>query len=305
MIYTVTFNPSIDYIVSVKDFKYGKTNRTNTEKILPGGKGINVSTVLKNLGQESTAIGFFAGFTGKAILDMLKSRGIPTEPIFVDRGISRINVKLSSGEETEINGCGPIIEGQEAEQLYQKLSLLQEGDYLVLAGSIPSCLGDNVYRDIMVFLKDKKINIIVDAEKNLLLNVTELKPFLIKPNKQELEDIFGIEIKNKYDAAKYALKLREKGARNVLVSMAGDGAVLASEDGNIFVCDAPYGKVINSVGAGDSMVAGFLYARINGKDFSNSLKIGVCTGSASAFSCDFAEKQDVIALLEKVSIKQL
>lgn len=299
MIYTVTFNPSLDYIVSVKDFRTGIVNRTTDEIIFPGGKGINVSMVLKNLGYDNTAMGFMAGFTGEAICSMLEKKGVTTDFITVEKGVSRINVKLRSDEETEINGQGPEIEAKDIDKLYRKLDLLEDGDTLVLAGSIPDVMPQSIYMDIMKYLEKKNIYIVVDATRDLLVNVLAYSPFLIKPNNHELGEIFGVEIKNKDDVVAYAKKLQEKGARNVLVSMAGDGAVLVTEDGNEFRAEAPKGKVVNSVGAGDSMVAGFIAGFLSTREYMQAFKLGVCTGSASAFSEELATKKEVEELLKQ------
>ena len=299
MIYTVTFNPSLDYIVTVDHFTCGIVNRTKDEIIYPGGKGINVSMVLKNLGYESTALGFRAGFTGAALEQMLDKKGITTDFIQVEKGMTRINVKLRSDEETEINGQGPVMEKEDIEKLYQKLEALQDGDILVLAGSIPDVMPGSIYMDIMKHLENKKLKIVVDATKDLLVNVLQYHPFLIKPNNHELGEIFGVEIKDKDDVVFYAKKLQEMGAENVLVSMAGDGAVLVTVDGSIFKAEAPRGELRNSVGAGDSMVAGFLAGYLEKGDYAEAFKMGVCTGSASAFSEELATKEEVLDLLNK------
>lgn len=299
MIYTVTFNPSLDYIVTVKEFKTGVVNRTVDEIIYPGGKGINVSMVLKNLGYDNTALGFMAGFTGDEICRLLEEKGVKADFIHVKKGVSRINVKLRSNEESEINGMGPAIEEKDIEKLYEKLDLLQDGDVLVLAGSIPSVMPESMYMDIMKHLQNKKLDIAVDATKDLLVNVLPYHPFVIKPNNHELGEIFGVTITEKDDVVKYAKKLQEKGARNVLISMAGDGAVLVTEDGQEFRAEAPKGELKNSVGAGDSMVAGFIAGYLATKDYGEAFKMGVCTGSASAFSEELATKADVQALLDK------
>lgn len=299
MIYTVTFNPSLDYIVDVSEFNTGVVNRTTGEKIFPGGKGINVSMVLKNLGSQSTALGFTAGFTGNEIERLLEEKGVDTDFISVSDGVSRINVKLRSDEETEINGQGPRISEDNINELYSKLDKLDENDVLVLAGSIPDVMPSSMYMDIMKYLSGKNIKIVVDATKNLLTNVLPYGPFLIKPNNHELGEIFGVEIKDKDDVIKYAKKLQEQGARNVLVSMAGDGAVLVTEDAQEFKAEAPKGELKNSVGAGDSMVAGFVYGYLKTNDYKQAFMYGVCTGSASAFSEELATKAEVDALLDK------
>lgn len=299
MIYTVTFNPSLDYIVSVDHFKMGMVNRTSKELMYPGGKGINVSIVLSNLGVKNTAFGFSAGFTGEEIIRKVQEKGIEAEFIKVQEGISRINVKLRSEEESEINGKGPEITEENINKLYEKLDSLKQGDILVLAGSIPDMMPKSIYMDIMDYLKEKNLMVVVDATKELLLNVLPYYPFLIKPNNHELGEIFGVEIKTKDQVIEYAKKLREKGAKNVLVSMAGEGAVLVTEDGQEFRAEAPKGKVINSVGAGDSMVAGFLYGYLKNNDYKEALAYGICTGSASAFSEELAEKKQVEDLIKK------
>lgn len=299
MIYTVTFNPSLDYIVTVNDFMTGIVNRTSKEIIFPGGKGINVSMVLKNLGCENTALGFMAGFTGQEIIRLLEEKGISTDFIHVTEGTSRINVKLRAQKETEINGQGPAIASADIKKLYEKLDGLQDGDILVLAGSIPDTMPESMYMDIMEHLQSKKLNIVVDATRDLLMNVLAYHPFLIKPNNHELGEIFHETITEKDDVVKYAKKLQEKGARNVLVSMAGDGAVLVTEDGQEFRSEAPKGKVVNSVGAGDSMVAGFVYGYLQNHNYADAFRYGLCTGSASAFSEELATKAEVEALIDK------
>lgn len=300
MIYTVTFNPSLDYIVSVDDFKLGLTNRTSSELILPGGKGTNVSTVLKNLGFESTALGFVAGFTGNEIVKRLNDMGIKSDFISIENGISRINLKLKSIDGTEINGAGPDISEEKVNKLMDKLNQLKEGDVLVLAGSIPSSMSVNIYRDIMADLKDRGVMIVVDATKDLLLNVLEYHPFLIKPNNHELGEIFDVKLTTREEVIPYGRKLHEKGARNVLVSMAGEGAVLIAEDGQVFDAPAPKGKLINGVGAGDSMVAGFVAGWIEKQDYEYAFHMGVASGSASAFSENLATKEEIINVYNQV-----
>lgn len=300
MIYTVTFNPSLDYIVSVPDFKLGLTNRTDSELMLPGGKGINVSIVLKNLGMESTALGFMAGFTGEEISRKVENMGVKADFIKISQGISRINLKLKSIDGTEINGQGPDIGQEQVELLLQKLDGLQEGDVLVLAGSIPASMPDDIYRNIMKRLKDKGILIVVDATKDLLVNVLEYHPFLIKPNNHELGDIFHVTLKTKDEVIPYAKKLQEQGARNVLVSMAGEGAVLIAEDGTVIKAPAPEGELKNAVGAGDSMVAGFLAGWLVQKDYRHAFCMGIATGSASAFSENLATKEEAEEVYRRV-----
>ena len=297
MIYTVTFNPSLDYIVTINNFKIGKTNRTTSEQMLAGGKGINVSTVLTNLEIENVALGFVAGFTGREIERMAKESGIICNFITLEEGCSRINVKMKDFDGTEVNGMGPVIDEAAVGQLKKQLRRLTQGDTLVLAGSIPSCMSDSIYRDIMSELKDKGINFVVDATKDLLLNVLEFHPFLIKPNNHELGEIFGVELTTRDSVVPYAKKLQEMGARNVLVSMAGEGAVLLDEEQNVYALPAPKGTLVNAVGAGDSMVAGFLTGWLETGDYKKAFEMGVCAGSASAFSENFATREEVEALL--------
>lgn len=301
MIYTVTFNPSLDYIVAVEDFSVGTINRTTDEKIYAGGKGINVSMVLKNLGIKSTALGFLAGFTGDRIRQMLEEKGVSADFIPVE-GLSRINVKLRSveagrgmkvKEETEINGQGPVITEPAVKALYEKLDMLEKDDILVLAGSIPGTMPATIYMDIVKYLQGSGVRIVVDATKDLLRNVLPYQPFLIKPNNHELGELFGVELSDKEKVLFYAKKLQEQGARNVLVSMAGEGAVLVAEDGSEYQAEAPHGNVKNSVGAGDSMVAGFLAGYLAQGNYEEAFKMGVCTGSASAFSEEFATQEEV------------
>lgn len=300
MIYTVTFNPSLDYTVSVNNFQIGIINRTVKEIIFPGGKGINVSMVLRNLGYDNTALGFTAGFTGEEIVRLLKEKGIQTDFIPIARGNSRINIKLRAEDETAINGQGPEILAEDIQTLYKKLDKLAKGDILVLAGNIPDMMPGSMYMDIMKYLQPKELDIVVDATKELLVNVLPFHPFLIKPNHYELGEIFDVTIESKDEVVKYARQLQEKGARNVLVSMAGEGAVLVTEDGKEFREEAPKGTLVNSVGAGDSMVAGFLAGYLNSKNYEEAFRMGVCAGSASAFSEELATKEEVLALLEKM-----
>lgn len=302
MIYTVTFNPSLDYIVSVKDFRPGMTNRTSSELMLAGGKGINVSIVLGNLGIKSTALGFIAGFTGDEIVRRLHNGGINSEFIKINDGISRINIKLKSIDGTEINGQGPHIDSSHIEQLMNRLRRLESGDVLVLAGSIPAGISDNIYKDIMDMLKDKGVQIVVDATSRLLTNVLEYNPFFIKPNQHELGDIFNVTLNTQEEAIPYALELKKMGAVNVCVSMGGKGAILVADDGNVYKAKAPDGILKNSVGAGDSLVAGFLSGWIEKKDYEYAFRKGVATGSASAFSERLATNGEVNDLIGKVTI---
>lgn len=300
MIYTVTFNPSLDYIVSVDDFKLGMTNRTSSELLLPGGKGINVSTVLMNLGIESTALGFTAGFTGDEIERRLKSMGVKSEFIKINQGNSRINLKLKSIDGTEINGSGPDISEEEVQLLIRRLGGLTEGDVLFLAGSIPASLPDDMYQRIMGKLQKKGILIVVDATGELLTNVLEYRPFLIKPNNHELGEIFQTTLQTREQAVPYGKKLQEMGARNVLISMAGEGAVLVAEDGQVLMAPAPEGRLVNGVGAGDSMVAGFMAGWLLKKDYAHAFYMGVSAGSASAFSERLATKEEILEVYDRI-----
>lgn len=299
MIYTVTFNPAIDYVVRTEEMKVGVVNRTESEEIYFGGKGLNVSIILNELGIKSEALGFVAGFTGEAIENGMAKDGIKTDFIHLDNGFSRINVKIRSSFETEINGQGPEISEENIEELFKKLNKIQDGDTIVLAGSIPASLPSDIYERILEYLKNKKIRAIVDATGDLLMNVLKYKPLLIKPNNFELEEIFGVELKTAEDVSEYALKLKEMGAVNVLVSMAGDGAILADENGKIHACGVCSGTVKNSVGAGDSMVAGFI-AGCEKESYEYALKLGTAAGGATAFSDGLAKKDLIYSLLEQL-----
>lgn len=300
MIYTITFNPALDYIMVVPSCRNGEVNRTESEKIMAGGKGINVSIVLNNMGVENTALGFISGFTGGAIENILADMNCKTDFIKLDNGFSRINVKIKSDTETEINGQGPDISDSAVKKLYEKLDSLNDGDTLVLAGSIPSSLSDSIYCEIMDYLKDKKLNIVVDATKDLLVNVLKFKPFLVKPNNHEIGEIFGVELKTRSEVVPYAKKMQEMGAKNVLVSMAGEGAVFVGENGEVYESEAPKGKLVNSTGAGDSMVAGFLAGYIEKQDFMYALKMGLSAGSASAFSENLATKEEILNVFKTI-----
>ena len=301
MIYTVTFNPSLDYIVRMDHFEAGAINRVSYEQVLAGGKGINVSIVLHNLGHESTALGFVAGFTGAEIEHKLDAFPVKHDLVHLENGFSRINVKAKAENETEINGQGPDISEAAQKKLFEKLDTLGKGDTLVLAGSIPKTLPDDIYERIMERLDGRGIRIVVDAEKKLLLNVLKYHPFLIKPNNHELGDMFGVVLKTDEEIVTYAKKLQEKGATNVLISMAGDGAILLTADGKHYKSPAPKGKLVNSVGAGDSMVAGFLTGCIESHDdLETAFYMGVATGSASAFSENLATRPEVEGLLKTI-----
>ncbi len=299
MIYTVTFNPALDYIVRVEDLTLGRVNRTNYEHILPGGKGINVSIVLKNLGHDSCALGFMAGFTGREIERRLGQAGIRSD--FIDvAGMSRINVKVKSREETEINGLGPDIRPADIDALFAQLDRLAEGDVLVVSGSVPASLPADMYERILSRMEGRGIEVVVDATRDLLVNVLPYHPFLIKPNNHELGEIFGVELATRDEVVPYAKRLQERGAHNVLVSMAGEGAVFVSERGEVSMSEAPKGTVVNSVGAGDSMVAGFVAGWLETSDAASAFRMGLCTGSASAFSEDLATRPEVEALLATI-----
>ena len=301
MIYTVTFNPALDYIVRLDSFAAGGINRVNYEQVLGGGKGINVSIVLANMGIKSTALGFIAGFTGEEIKRQLITQNVDFDFVQLPEGFTRINVKVKADVETEINGQGPNISEAKQQELFGQLDKLQEGDTLVLAGSIPNTLPDDIYERIMERLHGKGIRIIVDATKKLLMNVLKYNPFLIKPNNHELGEMFGVALKTDEEIITHAKKLQEQGAQNVLISMAGDGAILLTAEGKSYKSPAPKGKLVNSVGAGDSMVAGFItgYTESNG-DFKQAFYMGVATGSASAFSENLATRTEVEALLKTI-----
>lgn len=301
MIYTVTFNPSLDYIVSVEDFRLGYTNRTSSELLLPGGKGINVSTVLKNLGIKSTALGFIAGFSGEEIIRRLEGLGVQNEFIRIEEGFSRINLKLKSIDGTEINGQGPVIGEKKVKQLMDRLNRLEAGDVLFLSGSIPASMPDDAYQKIMALLDGKGVSIVVDATKDLLLKVLPYHPFMIKPNNHELGEIFDVELKTRESVVPYARKLQEKGAQNVLVSMAGEGAVLVAADGNVYEAPAPTGILKNGVGAGDSMVAGFMAGYMEKQEYLYAFHMGIAAGSASAFSENLATREEIEAVYRQVA----
>jgi len=298
MIYTVTFNPALDYVVRVDHYEAGMTNRSHDEQLLYGGKGVNVSYILKQLGFDSVALGFVAGFTGQEFVKGIEEMGITSQMITLKEGLTRINVKLKSDEESEINASGPKIPQESIDELYQQLDKLQDKDILVLSGSIPSSLPDTIYQDIMAYLQNKDILYVVDATKDLLVNVLQYKPFLIKPNNFELAEIFNVELKNDDDIIFYAKKLQEKGARNVLISMAGDGSILVDENGHVTKMGVPKGTVKNSVGAGDSMLAGFIGGYLRDYDYSKTLALATACGSSTAFSDTLARKDEIDALFE-------
>ena len=296
MIYTVTFNPAIDYVVHTEMMKLGGTNRSSAEKMYFGGKGINVSAVLMELGVPSRALGFTAGFTGEAIENGIRAMGIESDFVRLPEGNSRINVKIKADEETELNGQGPHIDDGSLEKLFAKLDRLSDGDTLVLAGSIPNSLPSDIYEKILQRLSGRKIKAVADATKDLLLNVLKYEPFLVKPNNFELGEMFGVTLENDRDIELYARKLQQMGAVNVLVSMAGDGALLIDENGKCRRCGVCKGTVKNSVGAGDSMLAGFLAGSADG-DYGYALKLGTAAGGATAFSDGLAKKSLIDELL--------
>ena len=300
MIYTITFNPALDYISQVENFEIGRINRTKTEKILPGGKGLNVSTVLKNLGQDSTALGFIAGFTGDELKKEVETKGIKTDFIRVEEGLTRINVKISSNEETALNGNGPRITEENIKELLEKIQKIKKEDMVILAGNVPKGINDNIYEIICEKLKQNGVTFIVDSTRELLINVLKYNPFLIKPNREELEETFKVKIETKEDIVKYAKELQLMGAQNVLISLGGDGAILVTTEDKVYFSYAPKGKVVNTVGAGDSMVAGFIAGYKQSGDFEHAVKMGIDTGSASAFSMNLATAEEVATLLKEI-----
>ena len=297
MIYTVTFNPAIDYVVHFPQLRPGEINRNEAEEFQFGGKGINVSNVLRTLGFDTVALGFVAGFIGEGFEKGLTEMGLKSDLIHVKEGMTRINVKVKAAEETEINGIGPVITEDDMKTLYEKLDRIGPQDLLVLSGSIPKCLPGDTYERIMARLEGRGIPIAVDATRDLLVNVLKYHPFLIKPNNHELGEIFGKVLKSDEEIVSCARKLQDMGGRNILVSMAGDGALLLDENGQVHRIGCPKGKVLNSVGAGDSMVAGFLAGWLGRGDYDYALKLGTATGSATAFSIGLAEKPLIDRLL--------
>ena len=305
MIYTLTLNPAIDYVVKTTNFSPGELNRLDDEQVYFGGKGINVSRILKELGMNTVALGFVAGFTGDAIKDGVEAMGINTDFVVLKDGNTRINVKIKAETETELNGRGPRVGNAEKEALFEKLRTLKDGDMLVLSGSVPAGLGSNVYEEIMESLSGKKIDIIVDTTGESLLNSLKQKPFLIKPNKEELEQIFERKLNTDDEIVSCAKELCKLGAKRVLVSMGAQGAVYIDADESVYKVTAPNGKALNTVGAGDSMVAGFLAGYSSGKDIGETLKTASAAGSATAFSDDLATKEAVMNLLDKISVEEI
>ncbi len=300
MIYTVTFNPALDYVMIIDEFKSGNVNRCENEFLNPGGKGINVSTMLSELGEENVALGFIAGFTGRELVSKLNERKIKTDFIELKDGLTRINVKIKGNIESEINAKGPNIDKEDLQKLLNQIDTLKDNDILVLAGSIPSSIDDDIYEQIMERLSEKNVHVVVDATKDLLKNVLKYKPFLIKPNHHELAEFFDVKINSDEEIVEYAKKLQEMGAENVLVSMAADGAILVTKENEVIKTNTPKGKVVNSVGAGDSMVAGFIYGYLKNKDYKEALRFGSAAGSASAFSESIATKEKVEELLKEL-----
>ena len=305
MIYTVTLNPSIDYVVETDKLKIGEVNRANKEELYPGGKGINVSLMLNELQAENTALGFLGGFIGEYIENTLASKGVNTEFIKLEEGFSRINLKIKNEVETEINGKGPHISEEKLQLLYKKIEKLKDEDILVLCGSIPNSLSNTLYQDIISMVAQKNVKVIVDATSNLLLNTLKYNPFLIKPNIHELEEIFDTKIDCIDSTIFYATKLKDMGAENVLISMGKDGALLIDSKGKIYLSNAPYGDVVNTVGSGDSMVAGFISGYLKTKDYKEALKLGASCGSATAFSSGIGEKKLIDILKNEIEIKEI
>ena len=303
MIYTVTLNPSVDYIVEVDDFQMDHLNRIDRENVFPGGKGINVSRVLNTFGIPSTALGFIGGFTGEFIESTIKNEGIHTDFVKIDKN-SRINIKLKTGKETEINGQGPLLTEKNIQDLLTKLEALQEGDILVLAGSIPASLPKTLYSDLTKMFSNRGVKVVVDAGGSVLAEVLQEKPFLVKPNHHELSELFGVSINTVEEVIPFGKKVVEMGAENVIVSMAGDGALLFT-NGKVYSATVPKGKVLNSVGAGDSLVAGFIGTYSKDQDFMKAFQIAVATGSATAFSQDLATKVKIDSLLNQVTVKEI
>ena len=305
MIYTVTLNPSIDYVIKVDKLTTGNINRVNEEHVYPGGKGINVTRILKSLDNDNIALGFVSGFTGDYIINSLQELNLKSDFIKVKEGFTRINVKVKSEEETEINGQGPKISEEELNQFYKVIDKLVDGDILILSGSIPSCLDERLYENIMQRVEDRDIKVIVDATKNLLLNVLKYKPFLIKPNNHELAEMFNVELNSTEDVVFYARKLKEMGAQNVLISMGKDGALLVTENDEVFASSVAKGEVVNSVGAGDSMVAGFIAGYLKSNSYEEALRLGAASGGATAFSSDLATREFIDKLVDEIKIEKI
>ena len=313
MIYTITFNPALDYTVQVEEFEIGKINRTKSENILAGGKGLNVSIILKRLGIENTALSFIAGFTGKELERKIKHYNIKTDFIEINNGYTRINVKISSlkknsliqERETALNGNGPEITQEDIDELLEKIKKINSEDIVILSGNVPKCINEDIYEIICKELNEKNVKFVVDASQKLLMNCLKYKPFFIKPNKDELEETFNTKIKTKKEIIIYAKKLQEKGAQNVLISLGGDGAILLTEKNEVYYSNTPKGQVINTVGAGDSMVAGFVAGYLKKKDYKEALKLGIASGSATAFSAGLAMNEEINGLLKQITIEKI
>ena len=293
MVYTVTLNPALDYVMKLKNLRTDDINRTDGEEIYYGGKGINVSVILTQLDIPNTALGFLGGFTGKKLEEMLKSDGISCDFNYLKSGDTRINVKIKADKEIDLNACGPEITQEDMQSFLKKLDGIKDGDYLILAGSIPKTLPDDIYERMLESVSDRKVNCVVDATGDLLKNVLKYRPFLIKPNHHELGDLFSVEIKSDDDIVKYSKKLQEMGAKNVLVSMAKDGAMLTDENGNVHKIGNAKGELVNSVGCGDSMVAGFTAGYIKTADYSYALRLGSACGNPTAFSEKLATREEI------------
>ncbi len=300
MIYTVTFSPSIDYVVRLSSMRFNVTNRTDSEEYYYGGKGINVSQVLSELGLESTALGFVAGFTGDAIEKGIRDKGVNTQFIRLSEGNSRINIKIKAGAETEINAQGPDIPEDALNALMAQIDRIQSGDILVLAGSVPRSMPDDIYEKILDRIAGRDILIVVDATRRLLVNSLKHRPFLIKPNRLELSEIFGKEVETQEDVEKYAMKLQEMGARNVIVSLGRKGAFLLDENGGKHAYGTAKGTAVNTVGAGDSMVAGFLAGYLKTRDYDYALKLGSACGSATSFLPGLATKEKIDEVIKQL-----
>lgn len=313
MIYTITFNPALDYTVQVEEFEIGKINRTKSENILAGGKGLNVSIILKRLGIENTALSFIAGFTGKELERKIKQYNIKTDFIEINNGYTRINVKISSlkknsliqERETALNGNGPEITQEDIDELLEEIKKINSEDIVILSGNVPKCINEDIYEIICKELNEKNVKFVVDASQKLLMNCLKYKPFFIKPNKDELEETFNTKIKTKKEIIIYAKKLQEKGAQNVLISLGGDGAILLTEKNEVYYSNTPKGQVINTVGAGDSMVAGFVAGYLKKKDYKEALKLGIASGSATAFSAGLAMNEEINGLLKQITIEKI
>lgn len=313
MIYTITFNPALDYTVQVEEFEIGKINRTKSENILAGGKGLNVSIILKRLGIENTALSFIAGFTGKELERKIKQYNIKTDFIEINNGYTRINVKISSlkknsliqERETALNGNGPEITQEDIDELLEKIKKINSEDIVILSGNVPKCINEDIYEIICKELNEKNVKFVVDASQKLLMNCLKYKPFFIKPNKDELEETFNTKIKTKKEIIIYAKKLQEKGAQNVLISLGGDGAILLTGKNEVYYSNTPKGQVINTVGAGDSMVAGFVAGYLKKKNYIEALKLGIASGSATAFSAGLAMNEEINELLKQITIEKI